>query len=96
MTKLNHIDIRIQDHQEDPDECLLDVVHRGEEVHCLPQLMPVCLLHQLFQNRVSHIDIRMQDHQEDPDERLLDVVHREEEVHRLAQLVRVCLLYQLF
>jgi len=32
---------------EDPDERLLHVVHSGEQVHRLPQLMRVRLLHQL-------------------------------------------------
>jgi hypothetical protein len=38
---------------EDPDERLLDVVHSGEEVNCLAQLMRIRLLHQLLENRIK-------------------------------------------
>jgi hypothetical protein len=36
---------------EDPDKRLLDVVHLGEEVNCLAQLMRICFNRQLYQKK---------------------------------------------
>ena len=45
---------------EDPDERLLDVVHLGEEVHRLTQLVGISLLHQLHGYMYQHLaDIQL-------------------------------------